>query len=154
MDRYFSCSSFYAFFLPEKESVGKKSRHKGGLRRDSLRSYSAQFPPLCIPPYDCSADSDSIGLYPKRSASVKPPVSKDLDARIPFKFFRSAKRVHPFLRYYYYIINFSVSIVRTLRVYSNIKKRNFYTLYFYTLYLLQLLDYTWFVLSHKTHYVY
>ena len=56
--------------------------------------------------------------------------------------------------YYYYIINFSVSIVRTLRVYSNIKKRNFYTLYFYTLYLLQLLDYTWFVLSHKTHYVY
>ena len=54
---------------------------------------------------------------------------------------------------YYYIINFSVSIVRTLRVYSNIKKRNFYTLYFYTLYLLQLLDYAWFVLSHKTHYV-
>ena len=76
MDRYFSCSSFYAFFLPEKESVGKKSRHKGGLRRDSLRSYSAQFPPLCIPPYDCSADSESICLYPKRSASIKPPVSK------------------------------------------------------------------------------
>ena len=118
-----------------------------------------RFPLLCISPYDCSADSESISLYPKRSASVKPPVSKDLDARIPFKFFRSAKRVHPFLRlllllYNYYIINFSVSIVRTLRVYSNIKKRNFYTLYFYTLYLLQLLDYTWFVLSYKTHYVY
>ena len=58
------------------------------------------------------------------------------------------------LLYNYYIINSSVSIVRTLRVYSNIKKRNFYTLYFYTLYLLQLLDYTWFVLSYKTHYVY
>ena len=50
MDRYYSCSFFNAFFLPEKESVGKKSRHKGGLRRDTLRSYSAQFPPLCIPP--------------------------------------------------------------------------------------------------------
>ena len=50
MEKRFSCSSFYAFFLPEKESVGKKSRHKGGLRRDSLRSYSAQSPPLCIPP--------------------------------------------------------------------------------------------------------
>ena len=57
-----------------------------------------RFPLLCISPYDCSADSDSISLYPKRSASVNPPVSKDLDARIPFKFFRSAKRVHPFLR--------------------------------------------------------
>ena len=33
-----------------KKKAPKKSRHKGGLRRDSLRSYSAQFPPLCIPP--------------------------------------------------------------------------------------------------------
>ena len=33
-----------------KKKAPKKSRHKGGLRRDSLRSYSAQSPPLCIPP--------------------------------------------------------------------------------------------------------
>jgi len=65
-----------------KKKAPKKSRHKGGLRRDSLRSYSAQFPPLCIPPYDCSADSDSIGLYPKRSASIKPPVSKRKVSRL------------------------------------------------------------------------
>ena len=32
MDRYFGCSFFNAFFLPEKESVGKKSRHKRGRR--------------------------------------------------------------------------------------------------------------------------
>ena len=40
-----------------------------------------RFPLLCISPYDCSADSDSISLYPKRSASVKPPVSKDVYKR-------------------------------------------------------------------------
>ena len=65
-----------------KKKAPKKSRHKGGLRRDSLRSYSAQFPPLCIPPYDCSADSESICLYPKRSASIKPPVSKRKVSRL------------------------------------------------------------------------
>ena len=64
-----------------KKKAPKKSRHKRGLRRDSLRSYSAQFP-LIYPPDDCSADSDSIGLYPKRSASVKPPVSKILVSRL------------------------------------------------------------------------
>ena len=68
-----------SFYL--KKKAPKKSRHKGGLRRDSLRSYSAQSPPY-ISPYDCSADSDSISLYPKRSASVKPPVSNRKVSRL------------------------------------------------------------------------
>ena len=50
MERYFGCSFFTTFFLREKESGGKKSAHKRGVRRDSLRSYSAQFPLLCISP--------------------------------------------------------------------------------------------------------
>ena len=60
MERCFSCSPFYAFFLPEKESVGKKSRHKGGLRRDTLRSYSAQFPPY-VSPFGLS--SETLGRH-------------------------------------------------------------------------------------------
>ena len=86
MERYFGCSFFTTFFLREKESGGKKSAYKGdcaAIRYAPIRRSL----PLIYPPDDCSADSDSIGLYPKRSASVKPPVSKDLDARIPFKFF-------------------------------------------------------------------
>ena len=86
MDRYFSCSFFTTFFLREKESGGKKSAYKGdcaAIRYAPIRRSL----PLIYPPDDCSADSDSVSLYPKRSASVKPPVSKDLDARIPFKFF-------------------------------------------------------------------
>ena len=86
MERYFGCSFFTTFFLREKESGGKKSAYKGdcaAIRYATIRRSL----PLIYPPDDCSADSDSIGLYPKRSASVKPPVSKDLDARIPFKFF-------------------------------------------------------------------
>ena len=85
MDRYFGCSFFTTFFLREKESGGKKSAYKGdcaAIRYAPIRRSL----PLIYPPDDCSADSDSIGLYPKRSASVKPPVSKDLDARIPFTF--------------------------------------------------------------------
>ena len=97
MDRYFGCSFFTTFFLREKESGGKKSAYKGDCAAIRYAPIRRSFP-LIYPPDDCSADSDSIGLYPKRSASVKPPVSKDLDSRIPFKFFRSAKRVHPFLR--------------------------------------------------------
>ena len=97
MERYFGCSFFTTFFLREKESGGKKSAYKGDCAAIRYAPIRRSFP-LIYPPDDCSADSDSIGLYPKRSASVKPPVSKDLDARIPFKFFRSVKRVHPFLR--------------------------------------------------------
>ena len=97
MDRYFGCLFFTTFFLREKESGGKKSAYKGdsaAIRYAPIRRSL----PLIYPPDDCSADSDSVSLYPKRLASVRPPVSKDLDARIPFKFFRSAKRVHPFLQ--------------------------------------------------------
>ena len=65
-----------------KKKAPKKSRHKGGLRRDSLRSYSAQSPPFMYSPYDCSADNDSVSLYPKRSASIKPPVSKRRVSRL------------------------------------------------------------------------
>ena len=77
MERYFGCSFFTTFFLREKESGGKKSAYKGdcaAIRYAPIRRSL----PLIYPPDDCSADSDSIGLYPKRSASVKPPVSKIL----------------------------------------------------------------------------
>ena len=77
---------FTTFFLREKESGGKKSAYKGDCAAIRFAPIRRSFP-LIYPPDDCSADSDSIGLYPKRSASVKPPVSKDLDSRIPFKFF-------------------------------------------------------------------
>ena len=87
MERYFGCSFFTTFFLREKESGGKKSAHKRGLRRDSLRSYSAQFPLLCISPYDCSADSDLTSYRPKRSASIMPRVSYLENARIRLSFF-------------------------------------------------------------------
>ena len=78
-----------------KKKAPKKSRHKGGLRRDSLRSYSAQFPPLCIPPYDCSADSDLASYRPKRSASIMPRVSYFENARIKLGFFPYGMYVHP-----------------------------------------------------------
>ena len=64
-----------------KKKAPKKSRHKGGLRRDSLRSYSAQSPPY-VSPYDCSADSDNISLYPKRSSGTTTPVSKKQVSRL------------------------------------------------------------------------
>ena len=86
MERYFGCSFFTTFFLREKESGGKKSAYKGDCAAIRYAPIRRRLP-LIYPPDDCSADSDSIGLYPKRSASVKPPVSKDLDSRIPFKFF-------------------------------------------------------------------
>ena len=85
--------SFYA----KKKVAERKARIRGDCAAIRYAPIRRSFP-LMYPPLDCSADSESISLYPKRSASVKPPVSKDLDARIPFKFFRSAKRVHPFLR--------------------------------------------------------
>ena len=82
MERYFGCSFFTTFFLREKESGGKKSAYKGdcaAIRYAPIRRSL----PLIYPPDDCSADSDSIGLYPKRSASVKPPVSKRKVSRLP-----------------------------------------------------------------------
>ena len=49
MKKRFSCSSFYAFFLPEKESVGKKSRHKGDCAAIRFAPIRRNFP-LIYPP--------------------------------------------------------------------------------------------------------
>ena len=61
MERCFSCSPFYAFFLPEKESVGKKSRHKGDCAAIRFAPIRRSFP-LMYPPLDCSADSAKAEL--------------------------------------------------------------------------------------------
>ena len=54
MERCFSCSPFYAFFLPEEESVGKKSRHKGdcaAIRFAPIRrSFPLIYPPMTAQP--------------------------------------------------------------------------------------------------------
>ena len=72
--------SFYA----KKKVAERKARIRGGGAKDArIREHmAAPVPLLCISPYDCSADSDSIGLYPKRSASVKPPVSNRKVSRL------------------------------------------------------------------------
>ena len=69
---------FYHFLYAKKKVAERKARIRGGGAKDArIREHmAAPVPLLCISPYDCSADSDSISLYPKRSASVKPPVSK------------------------------------------------------------------------------
>ena len=66
--------SFYA----KKKAAERKARISGGGAEDArVREHmAAPVPPLMYLPYDCSADSMSICLYPKRSASIKPPVSK------------------------------------------------------------------------------
>ena len=76
MERCFSCSPFYAFFLPEKESVGKKSRHKGDCAAIRYAPIRRSFP-LMYPLFDCPADSETKGSYPKRSAGIMPRVSKN-----------------------------------------------------------------------------
>ena len=81
MERYFGCSIFTTFFLREKESGGKKSAYKGDCAAIRYAPIRRSFP-LIYPPDDCSADSDSISLYPKRSASVKPPVSNRKVSRL------------------------------------------------------------------------
>ena len=87
MERYFGCLFFTTFFLREKESGGKKSAYKGDCAAIRCAPIRRSLP-LIYPPDDCSADSDSIGLYPKRSASVKPPVSKKEYHVLNFSFFR------------------------------------------------------------------
>ena len=67
---------FYAFFLPEKESVGKKSRHKGDCAAIRYAPIRRSFP-LMYPLFDCPADSETKGSYPKRSAGIMPRVSKN-----------------------------------------------------------------------------
>ena len=69
----------------------RKARIRGGGAKDArIREHmAAPVPPSYVsPPYNCSADSDSIGLYPKRSASVKPPVSKKEYHVLNFSFSR------------------------------------------------------------------
>ena len=75
MDRYFSCSFFTTFFLREKESGGKKSAYKGDCAAIRYAPIRRSFP-LIYPPDDCSANSESICLYPKRSSGTTTPVSK------------------------------------------------------------------------------
>ena len=86
MERCFSCSPFYAFFLPEKESVGKKSRHKG----------------------DCAA----IRFAPIRRSFplIYPPMTAQPIARV-LVCTRNGRRVrrHPFLKEKYYVCCFSFS---------------------------------------------
>ena len=54
LEKWFDCSFFYAFFLPEKESVGKKSRHKGdcaAIRFAPIRrSFPLIYPPMTAQP--------------------------------------------------------------------------------------------------------
>ena len=87
MERYFGCLFFTTFFLREKESGGKKSAYKGDCAAIRFAPIRRSLP-LIYPPDDCSADSDSIGLYPKRSASVRPPVSKKEYHVLNFSFSR------------------------------------------------------------------
>ena len=67
---------FTTFFLREKRKW-RKARIRGGGAEDArIREHiAAPVPPLMYLP-DCSTDCDNINLYPKRSASIKPPVSK------------------------------------------------------------------------------
>ena len=53
-----------------KKKAPKKSRHKGGLRRDSLRSYSAQSPPLCIPPMTAQPIA-TVSVYTRNGRRVR-----------------------------------------------------------------------------------
>ena len=72
--------SFYA----KKKVAERKARIRGGGAKDArIREHmAAPVPLLCISPYDCSADSDSICLYPKRSSGTTTPVSKRKVSRL------------------------------------------------------------------------
>ena len=98
MDRYFSCSFFTTFFLREKESGGKKSAYKGDCAAIRYAPIRRSFP-LIYPPDDCSANSENICLYPKRSSGTTTPVSKRKVSRLPPQSFRIGKFVHPNLKY-------------------------------------------------------
>ena len=96
MERYFGCSFFTTFFLREKESGGKKSAYKGDCAAIRYATIRRSFP-LIYPPDDCSANSESICLYPKRSSGTTSPVSKRKVSRLPPQSFRIGKFVHPHL---------------------------------------------------------
>ena len=97
MERYFGCSFFTTFFLREKESGGKKSAYKGDCAAIRYAPIRRRLP-LIYPPDDCSADSDLTSYRPKRSASVKPPVSKRNVSRLKPRFSLLDKCVHPLPR--------------------------------------------------------
>ena len=94
MERYFGCSFFTTFFLREKESGGKKSAYKGDCAAIRYAPIRRSFP-LIYPPDDCSANSESICLYPKRSSGTTTPVSKGKVSRLSPQSFRIGKFVHP-----------------------------------------------------------
>ena len=96
MERYFGCSFFTTFFLREKESGGKKSAYKGDCAAIRYAPIRRSFP-LIYPPDDCSANSENICLYPKRSSGTTTPVSKRKVSRLPPQSFRIGKFVHPHL---------------------------------------------------------
>ena len=96
LEKWFSCLFFYAFFLPEKESVGKKSRHKGDCAAIRYAPIRRSFP-LMYPPLDCSADSDLARYRPKCSADITPHISYRGNARITLQFSLIAEHVHPML---------------------------------------------------------
>ena len=73
--------SFYA----KKKVAERKARIRGGGAKDArMREHmAAPVPPSYVsPPYNCSADSDSICLYPKRSSGTTTPVSKRKVSRL------------------------------------------------------------------------
>ena len=65
-----------------KKKAPKKSRHKGDCAAIRFAPIRRSFP-LMYPPDDCSADSESISLYPKRSSGTTTPVSKRKVSRLP-----------------------------------------------------------------------
>ena len=88
--------SFYA----KKKVAERKARIRGGGAKDArMREHmAAPGPPSYVsPPYNCSADSDSICLYPQRSSGTTTPVSKRKVSRLLSWLFPFAKRVHPYL---------------------------------------------------------
>ena len=73
--------SFYA----KKKVAERKARIRGGGAKDArIREHmAAPVPPSYVsPPYNCSADSDSFCLYPKRSSGTMTPVSKRKVSRL------------------------------------------------------------------------
>ena len=74
--RFFTLSFYLNAFSAKSESVGKKSRHKGDCAAIRYAPIRRSFP-LMYPLFDCPADSETKGSYPKRSAGIMPRVSKN-----------------------------------------------------------------------------
>ena len=74
--RFFTLSFYLNAFSAKSESVGKKCRHKGDCAAIRYSPIRRSFP-LMYPLFDCPADSETKGSYPKRSAGIMPRVSKN-----------------------------------------------------------------------------